>query len=45
MELSNRKALTDRAEYLMSKYLMTELEALNWAYQEIEEQMKNEGEE
>lgn len=44
MELSNRKALIDRARYLMNKYLMTELEALNWAYQELEEQIKKEGE-
>jgi len=40
VELSNRKALIERAKYLMDKYSMNAFEALKWAEQEFEKQMK-----
>lgn len=40
VKLEDRKALIARADYLMSKYSMNAFEALKWAEQEIEKQMK-----
>lgn len=40
VKLEDRKALIDRADYLMSKYSMDAFEALKWAEQEFEKQMK-----
>lgn len=40
MELSNRKALLERAKYLMTKYMFTPLDSIRIAEQEIEEQNK-----
>lgn len=44
MELSNRKALEERAEYLMSKYSFDVDMALKIATQELEKALENEGE-
>lgn len=43
MELSNRKALLDRAKYLMNKYSFNALDALKIAEQEFKE-VEKEGE-
>ena len=40
MELSNRKALIDRAKYLIDKYSFEPLFALRIAEQEFEKQIK-----
>ena len=40
VKLCNRKALIDRAKYLLTKYPLSTLEALKWAEQEIEEIQK-----
>lgn len=40
VELDNVDALKDRAKYLMDKYSLEAFEAIKWAEQEIEEQMK-----
>lgn len=40
VKLENRKALIDRASYLMNKYSFTAFESLKIAEQEFEKQMK-----
>ena len=40
VKLENRKALIARAKYLMDKYSLNVFEALKWAEQEFEKQMK-----
>ena len=40
VKLKDKMALIDRANYLMSKYSMNAFEALKWAEQEFEKQMK-----
>lgn len=44
IKLEDRKALIDRAVYLIGKYSFEPLFALIVAEQEVEEQMKNKGE-
>lgn len=40
VKLDDRIALISRAKYLMDKYSLSSFEAIIWAEQEIEEQMK-----
>ena len=40
VKLEDRMALISRAKYLMDKYSLKVFEAIIWAEQEIEEQMK-----
>ena len=40
VKLEDRKALIARADYLMNKYSMNAFEAIKWAEQEFEKQMK-----
>ena len=39
-KLENRSALIARSNYLMNKYSFTVFEAIKWAEQEFEKQMK-----
>ena len=40
VKLGDRNALIERAKYLMDKYSMNAFEAIKWAEQEFEKQMK-----
>lgn len=40
VKLEDRRAFIARADYLMNKYSMDAFEALKWAEQEFEKQMK-----
>ena len=40
VKLENRSALIARAKYSMNKYSMNAFEAIKWAEQEFEKQMK-----
>ena len=40
VKLENRRALIARAKYSMDKYSMNAFEAIKWAEQEFEKQMK-----
>ena len=40
VKLENRSALIARVKYLMNKYSMNAFEAIKWAEQEFEKQMK-----
>ena len=40
VKIEDRLVLVSRAKYLMDKYSLSSFEAIIWAEQEIEEQMK-----